>query len=1671
MILPLTFAFLFSGPVLALMTAAGAASVPVLIHLFSRRRYRIVSWAAMRFLLAAQKQNVRRLRLEQYLLLAVRMLMLLLVVLAMASVMPWAESLWQRLFPEGMAIAAPGSLRTYKVLVLDGSLSMAAHADEQNAFERARARARDILGDAPRGDGFSVVLMAAPPQSIVVEAADDPRRVGDEIGRLRLPHGNADLAGTLAMVEDMMKRAPGKFEAREVYFLTDMQRSTWVGGPTKGVAEAMQRIQELGKVIFVDVGKDIPVNVAVTDLTLATPLATTGADTPITATLRCFGNEERKQVRVELLVGRARAEAKDPPCKPTVVAQQLVAVPSGKVGVAVTFLHRFTVPGDYAVQVRVESDGLEPDDARTLILTVKDGVPVLVVDGKPGAGPLGGAADFLAPALNPYAQEKEIPRNLVARPRVVSLAEFNHPDTGDLTPYDCVFLCDVGLLGPAQVQRLEAHLRQGGGVVCCLGPQVNLDVYNRFAYRDGEGFLPSKLMGYQKATDRGFTLSADEESMKQPPMLAFVADKDRLGVLAARFRQYIRVELPPKSRARKVLTFLPELKVGEKALGGDEGALPIGDPAVVDSTFHRGRVVLIPTTVNREWNSWPGSPSYLPLMQEIFLHAIGGRLHGNAALVGDVLEQYLPVGNAKLEVALQTPDGRAGRTTVLDTEEGPLFRWSETDQSGLYRATVGALPREYLFAVNVPTASEGQEGSESDLGRIDKGGLQLAYSAWDFQMVADLKDVVHATAAMTATTTVTGPVRGMGAAIARVLLIVFFALVLVELILAWKLGRASKVAGITAPAPERWLPSLVTGLSVLVLIAGAGVLLHNTITDDFLGFLPDSVRGFGEALLGVPAPAAGESNHWRLESSRFLPASSANEPWILAVIALASVGLVVAVYLRENATAQRGERLALAALRVVLVLLTLGVLLPQLQLWFERQGWPDVALIVDDSESMATVDTYQDPKVKEAAAKLSEASGLGEPQRLKLAQALLTRPDGDWLSDLIARRKVKLHVYHLDKSTNAATRLADVTEPGHDDVARKHVLDLQPETKTSKLGDAIHQVISDFRGSSLSAVVMLTDGVTTDGEEISQASRFAAQTGVPLFFVGIGDDHEARELYLHDLQVEDTVFVNDRLVFEGRLTVKGYSNPGEIKVTLHKGTKDGPELEKPVMVTPGPSGKPAKFRITHQPTEAGEKTYVLVAKLPDGQAEPKENPPLVRTILVREAKPARVLYVEGYPRYDYRFVKMLLEREAANAQGNKTIDLKVLLLDADDDFAVQDRSARTEFPTQEELRQFDVIILGDVNPKDKKLGEKNIDLIVDFVRERGGGLLYIAGEHYGPQAFKDTKLADILPVVTTAPLPGPDVRAQVRTEAFKPQLTPVGRQHPIFRFSPDEVENQAIWDRLNGMFWYAEGYRLQPAAEVLAVHPKKRAVAENGAIGVTEDLHPLVVQHFVGNGRCLFLGFDETWRWRFREDELRFNQFWIQVIKYLARTGLGRVDLRLNRQTPYRRGEMVQITARFPDDVSPPPPDVPVKVAIEREGPGGETETQSLQLTKLEGSRATFEGFLNRTPEGKYKFSLSSPTVAGPKPHAEATILKPPGESDRLRMNQEEMERAAEETHGKFYTLADADHLPADLPTGSRVTLSTPGPPWLLWNHPLLFVFLLLVLATEWILRKRKHLV
>ncbi len=190
--------FAFGIANLPMLGWLAAAAAPILIHLWSRRKYREMSWAAMEYLLAAAKRQSRRLRVEQWLLLAIRTLLVVLIVLAVAE--PYVER-------TGFASSSTG--HTHRVLVLDGSYSMAYQPTDKTRFDRAKQMARQMVEESPQGDAFTLVLMSSPPRVVVGRPALEPSEILREIDNLRLSHASADLPATVRRDPPGGRQRPG----------------------------------------------------------------------------------------------------------------------------------------------------------------------------------------------------------------------------------------------------------------------------------------------------------------------------------------------------------------------------------------------------------------------------------------------------------------------------------------------------------------------------------------------------------------------------------------------------------------------------------------------------------------------------------------------------------------------------------------------------------------------------------------------------------------------------------------------------------------------------------------------------------------------------------------------------------------------------------------------------------------------------------------------------------------------------------------------------------------------------------------------------------------------------------------------------------------------------------------------------------------------------------------------------------------------------------------------------------------------------------------------------------------------------------------------------------------------------------------------------------------------
>jgi hypothetical protein len=724
-------AFGFSN--LLMLGWLAAAAAPILIHLWNKRKYREVPWAAIEYLLAALRKNSRRMRLEQWLLLAARTLLIVLLVLAVAQ--PYLEQMGLRFVPGG---------RTLKVLVIDGSYSMAYRPTDKSRFERAKQLATQIVDESAQGDAFTLVLMASPPSVIVGSPAAEPGDFLDEIENLKLPHGGADLPATLVQVEQILKSADSAGLARsEVYFLTDLGRNTWLPDlKDADAADYRQRLDRLGQaasLVVVDLGQSGAENLAATALVAEEPFATTAREIGFSAQVRNFGAQPRNHHLVEFHVDNRR------------VKESYVDVPAGEQA-AVAFSHRFDTPGDHVVELRLGPDLLDVDNHRWQSVPVKQHVRVLCVNGKPAVGPMSGATDYLALALDPDAGDGSAPS--VVQPEVILESALLERD---LARYDCVFLCNVAQFTASEARVLEAVLARGGGLVFFLGDQVLTDRYNReLGGEQGLRVLPARLGDVVSEARYHF-----DPLNYRHPLLRVFAGREQSGLLTTPVYKYFRLVVDPASKARVALAF--------------DG----GDPAVVEEVIHAGRSIVVATegslssvdpATKNPWTTMPAWPSFVPIVQELLALAVRGQMNERNLQVGQSLGDSLPAMATRATVGVTDPAGSREEVRMALDSQSSRWSYADTQQSGVYRVELGApVSRAQAFAVNVDTA-------ESDLTRLAGDELPREFHAYQRD---DLDEA-------------DSPAIGGRSGLHKLLLYCVLGLLFVETFLAWRFGNATQ---------------------------------------------------------------------------------------------------------------------------------------------------------------------------------------------------------------------------------------------------------------------------------------------------------------------------------------------------------------------------------------------------------------------------------------------------------------------------------------------------------------------------------------------------------------------------------------------------------------------------------------------------------------------------------------------------------------------------------------------------------------------------------------------------------------------------------------------------------------------------------------------------------------
>jgi len=759
------FAVEFASPWLLWGLLLG--SLPIIVHLLHKSAFRQTEWAAMRFLMDATRKHARRLRLEQLILMAVRVLALLLLVLGFAR--PYFES---------AAVFSESVMPAHHIIVIDASFSMGHQPAASSRFDRAKEAARAVVSSSHPGDVFNLVQICQQGSRVIVkEPTFESLEMTKQIDRLSLKQEPGLVLESLQVVIELLEAAP-TIKRKEVYIFSDLQRSSWTPPEPGRLAEIRQRFEQISEradLTVVNLGVGGTANSAVVDLKPNESSLATGQSMSLRASLMNYSEAQLNGQPVELYVDDQLAQAKSvdlPPQSETHVG----------------FSIGFDSSGEHQIEVRLAEDALSIDDRRWLALSAKDEFKVLLVDGRPSRRSAQAATGYVQTALAPSTAREAWQG--ATRPVVISDGEL----TGyDLAGFDCVFLCNVGLFTEQEAGLLETFVRGGGAVVFCLGSQVRAENYNRVLYRDGQGLLPARLGNRKQlaeSSDDGYHF--DPTDLSHPIVRPFEGNPGT-GLESTIVLEYVQAEIAPgQEQSRVVLKYLS------------------GDPAIVESQLERGRSVLVTTSVDTEWGNWPLQPSFVPMIHEIVRYAVSSQRGDQQRLVGDPLVQTFPRFVSE-PARISRPDGRDESVAVTFHDNLVRMSYDGTDSSGIYKVSAGPSGGiSKWFAVNI-------DRRESDLSALSRDDLKSELlPTTDFSYWTTAREIVRKPGGRLST----------HPSMSRWLIVAALCLLLIEPLMAWRFpyGLMSLygvvAAGFVLEAGRR---SLFMGSFVFLLLLGVFV--------------------------------------------------------------------------------------------------------------------------------------------------------------------------------------------------------------------------------------------------------------------------------------------------------------------------------------------------------------------------------------------------------------------------------------------------------------------------------------------------------------------------------------------------------------------------------------------------------------------------------------------------------------------------------------------------------------------------------------------------------------------------------------------------------------------------------------------------------------------------------
>lgn len=714
-----------------LVAGTAAVALPILIHLLNRRRFQVVEWAAMDFLLEADRTNRRRIRLQHLILLILRSLAVILIGLLLAR--PFV--------PTSLTAGLVGATQYERIIILDDSLSMTARAANESAWDVARRSTTELVRQLAeqRGENSTcTLLVTSQPGHPLVSGMPLTKTGVDEllarIERLEAGDGVAKWNETLAALTESPS-AQSAVASRVVYLVTDLRRIDWQTSESHGGSDgdsslnAATNLRKLSERVqqcyLVDAGSNESGNLTVTQIQAEGPLAS-GVRAALDVTVKNRGTAPAGKLTIKLTVedglptletinGLKPGDSSTVRFHPTFFIEGATA--SDEKSSAKSEPRRVRVD----LQANSPSeDCLVGDSTAYFPAQVTRGIRTLLIDGDPSSE-FGRAESFyLSRALSPSGP---IRSGIV--PEVITE---NDLDSAKLDDYQVVFLLNTYRLGAQASEnlgRLEQWVARGGNLVVLPGDLVDLSFFNGQLWREGQGLSPLRLEAI-RGDEQHMTWVSLKFDSRAGSLKQFSGSDNPLLNQVKIFRWW--QASAPQAKVDSSVTVFAKL---------DDTA---SSPAIAEKIWGQGKVVAFTIPADADWHDWPSHPSFVLLFQDLVHSLTGADQSGGQLRIGESLHQPVDLTRYERQAALTGPQLlhatlQAAPTTTAASSPDNSAVWQvahPTENLGFYEVTLTRRDGgqdQFLFGANA-------DENEGNLQRVDRSLLEREFAGTNIRLIA-----------------------------------------------------------------------------------------------------------------------------------------------------------------------------------------------------------------------------------------------------------------------------------------------------------------------------------------------------------------------------------------------------------------------------------------------------------------------------------------------------------------------------------------------------------------------------------------------------------------------------------------------------------------------------------------------------------------------------------------------------------------------------------------------------------------------------------------------------------------------------------------------------------------------------------------------------------------------